>query len=106
MLAELIGVLDSFDLGLAAVKDDSAKKGMELIRLKLADSLKKLGLTVLEVKNGDVFDPSKHEVVGEIETGKIADGAVAEELERGYLFADRIIRAAKVKLAKAPPGGK
>lgn len=105
MLLELISVLDSFDLGLAAAKDETARKGMSLIRLKLEDSLKKFGLAVLTVKIGDVFDPNKHEVVGEAETLEIADGAVAEELEKGYLFLDRVIRAAKVKLAKAPLDG-
>lgn len=106
MLLELIGVLDSFDLGLAVVKDEAAQKGMNLIKMKLEDSLKKFGLATLAAKKGDMFDPEKHEVVGEIETKEITDGAVAEELERGYLFNDRIIRAAKVKVAKAPPGEK
>jgi len=103
LLLELIGVLDSFDLGLAVVKDEAAQKGMNLIKMKLEDSLKKFSLMALAVKKGDIFDPEKHEVVGEIETEELADGTVAEELERGYLFNDRIIRAAKVKVAKAPP---
>ncbi len=103
LLSELIGVLDSFDLGLAVIKDEAAQKGMNLIRMKLEDSLKKFGLTALVAKKGDIFDPEKHEVVSEIETREFADGAVAEELERGYLFNDRVIRAAKVKVAKAPP---
>ncbi|MDP1706589.1 MAG: nucleotide exchange factor GrpE [bacterium] len=100
LLLEMIEVLNSFDLGLAAVSDEAAKKGISLIKMKFEDSLKKFGLTAMIVQRGDIFDPEKHEVVGEIETKDWADGAIAEELERGYVLNDKVIRAAKVKVAK------
>ncbi|MDP2705648.1 MAG: nucleotide exchange factor GrpE [bacterium] len=103
LLLEMIEVLNSFDLGLAAVSDEAVKKGMNLIKMKFEDSLKKFGLAAIIVQKGDVFNPEKHEVVGEVETNDLADGVVFEELEKGYLLNDRVIRAAKVRVAKAPP---
>lgn len=100
LLLEMIEVLNNFDLGLAAVSDEATKKGMGLIKMKFEDSLKKFGLIAMVVQKGDIFDPEKHEVVGEIETKDWADGAIAEELEKGYLLNGKVVRAAKVKVAK------
>jgi len=99
-MKELITVLDSFDLGLMILKeDDPAKKGMMLIRSKLADILKKFGLSEITVKIGEDFNPNEQEAVGEVESDKPA-GTVVEEVERGYFLNGKVIRPAKVKLSK------
>lgn len=100
LLADLLYVLDSFDLGLATVDEkDHARKGMELIRAQLEEILRRHGMERVQVKSGDAFDPSRHEAVGEIEAG-VPPGAVAEEVGAGYLLHGKIVRPARVKLSK------
>ena len=50
---------------------------------------------------GTLFDPHKHEAVETEETEEQPEGTVLEEFVRGYKSHDRIIRAARVKVAKA-----
>jgi len=100
LMKDLITVLDSFDLGLAVLKeDDPAKKGMILIRSKLVDILKNFGLSEILVTIGEDFDPSKHEAVGEVES-EVPAGMIAEEVERGYLLNNKVIRPVKVRISK------
>ncbi|MDP3975231.1 MAG: nucleotide exchange factor GrpE [Candidatus Jorgensenbacteria bacterium] len=103
VLADLLHVLDSFDLGLATVDEkDPARKGMELIRGQLEEVMRRHGVARISVKPGDVFDPARHEAVGEIESG-IPPSAVAEEVGAGYLLHGKMVRPARVKLSKHAP---
>lgn len=102
LFEELIGVLDSFDFGLAMVKSDAAAyKGMEMIKIKLEDVLKKFGCEKMDSVVGQPFNPEQHEVVGEIESADKAAGTIIEEIGKGYFFNQRVLRPAKVKIAKA-----
>jgi molecular chaperone GrpE len=99
-IKELITVLDSFDLGLTMLKEeDTAKKGIILIRSKFAGILKKFGLSEIIVSAGQSFDPNQHEAVGEVESEQ-PPGTIAEEVERGYLLNNKVIRPTKIKLSK------
>lgn len=99
-MRELITVLDSFDSGLAALKDDEpAHKGLALIRSKFFDILKKFGLEEITVRPGQPFDPAQQEGVGETESSQLA-GMIAEVVEKGYLLNGRVLKPAKVKLSK------
>jgi len=51
---------------------------------------------------GELFDPHLHEAVLEVETSDFPDGHVAEELRKGYLYKDRVLRASMVKVARKP----
>jgi molecular chaperone GrpE len=101
LFSELIPILDSFNLAEKNIpekeKEENSIKGLILIKKKLEDSLKGLGLTEMETV-GKKFDPSLHEAVGEIE-GK-EQGIIVEEVEKGYLFENKVIRPAKVKMGK------
>lgn len=101
LLRDLIGVLDSFDLGLRALeKAGPVEKGVYMIRSQLVDILKKRGVEKISVKAGDNFDPSMAEAVAEAESDKSA-GTVLEEIEPGWRLHDKILRPARVKLAKS-----
>lgn len=103
LVGELIGVLDSFDLGIAALeKQGPVEKGVYMIRVQLEDVLKKRGLERIAVKRGDRFDPSIAEVVGETDS-ELPEGTVVEEIEPGYRLYDKIIRPARVKVSKGKP---
>ncbi|MBI4086133.1 MAG: nucleotide exchange factor GrpE [Candidatus Liptonbacteria bacterium] len=100
MLKQLISVLDSFDLGLAALeKAGKAEKGIYMIRSQLEDILKQRGLERISVKIGEQFNPMTAEAIAETESDQPA-GAVIEEIEPGYRLYDKIVRPARVKIAK------
>lgn len=100
ILSDLLHVLDSFDLGLATVDEkDPARKGMELIRGQLEEALRRHGVERVQVKPGDVFEPTKHEAVGEAVSG-VPPGAIAEEVGAGYFLHGKLVRPVRVKLSK------
>ena len=100
LVRDLLVVLDSFDLGLAALeKEGLAQKGMYLVRSQLEDILKSYGLERIAVSIGRVFDPAFQETIVEVESDKPA-GTVIEEIEKGYLLNGRVIRPARVKVVK------
>ena len=101
IILDLLTVLDSFGLAIAAMeKSGAVEKGVYLIRGQLQDVLRKRGLERIEAKQDDVFDPNIHEAVVVLETETKMDNIVAEEVEAGYALAGKVIRAAKVKVYK------
>lgn len=102
MVRDLIPILDSFELGIAALeKNGPVDKGVYIIKTQLEEVLKKKGLEKIKVSPGDPFDASKHESIGEIENSpSTSSGQVAEEIESGYLLNGRVVRPARVKLTK------
>lgn len=67
LVRDLITVLDSFDLAIAALeKDGKVEKGVYMIRAQLEDVLRKKGLERIVVNIGQPFDPSLHEAIGEV----------------------------------------
>lgn len=100
LLEELIGVLDSFDLGLAALeKAGPVEKGVYMVRSKLDNVLKQRGLERLPVKAGDMFDPSLSEAIVEAESDQ-PPGTIIEVIENGYKLHDRVLRPTRVKVPK------
>lgn len=100
VVSDLVRVLDSFDLGLAALeKDGKAEKGMYMIRAQLEDALKRRGLERVPIKIGDPFDPAIAESIGEV-VAELPPGSVAEEIEPGYRLFGKVIRPVRVRLAK------
>lgn len=100
IIRELIAVLDSFDLALITLeKEGKAEKGIYLIKSQLEDILKNYGLEKVITSVGQAFNPSSAEAVAEIESDKPA-GTIIEEIERGYALHGKLIRPARVKVAK------
>lgn len=100
MIRELITVLDSFDLALAAMeKEGKAEKGVYMIQTQLGEVLKKNGLERMPASVGGDFDPNLQETVGEVESDK-PPGTIIEEVAKGYLLNGRVIRPARVKISK------
>jgi len=100
LIREVIVVLDSFDLALVSSDgDEKSKRGLQLIRNQLEDILRKNGLVKIAVSIGGKFNPAEHEAIGEIESDK-PSGAIVEEVERGYGLNGKVVRAARVKIAK------
>jgi len=100
IIRDLINVLDSFDLALVALeKEAKTEKGIYLIRAQLEDILKQNGLERIIVSVGQPFDPALQEAIATVESDK-PSGTVVEEVEKGYLLNGKLIRPARVKVAK------
>jgi molecular chaperone GrpE len=103
-IEQVLPVLDAFDRALAA-SDDSAyadyRKGFELIRRQLWESLAKQGLVRID-SLGKEFNPHVHHAIERVETSDHADGIVIGEMQPGYMFHDRVLRPAMVRVASAP----
>jgi molecular chaperone GrpE len=106
LISELLPVLDNFDRALAASNDkagaDSVRKGVELIRKQLMDVLARRGLEQFSCV-GEDFDPRRAEAVSFVETDGHEPNTVVEEVCTGYACKDRVLRPAKVVVAR--PGG-
>lgn len=105
LVDDMLPVLDSFDLALAhglsaqAGLPNDAEKGILMIRAQFEDVLRKRGITEIKVEAGEGFNTEKHESVGEVESEHPA-GTIAEVVQKGYLFRDKVLRPARVRIAK------
>jgi molecular chaperone GrpE len=102
VLKELLPILDNFERALqapATPETDAFRKGIELIHKQMLDLLKKRGVTPIEALGHD-FDPNFHQAVIHEASADHREGEVMQELQRGYLLGDRLLRPAMVKVAK------
>lgn len=99
MLIDLLPVLDSFEIALSHKLPKDVKEGLNLIRSQFMNVLKRRGIEQISALPGEKFDPSRHESMGEVESD-YPPGAIAEQLQPGYLLKERVIRPARVKLSQ------
>ena len=101
-LQSLLPVLDGFEMALASDGDgEDYRRGVELIYQQLCAALEKLGLERMETK-GHGFDPYLHEAVAMVVSEQYPDQQIVEEIQGGYMFKQRVLRPAMVKVAKQP----
>ena len=108
IVLELLSILDDLErtVELAQSKHQDLAaflKGVEMILAHLYEMLKEQGVKPIEA-NGKIFDPNYHEALMQVETKDVPEHTVVEELQKGYLLNDRVIRTAKVKVAKKTGG--
>ncbi|HTV60547.1 MAG TPA: nucleotide exchange factor GrpE [Verrucomicrobiae bacterium] len=104
LLESLLPVLDAFDLALASNSRGASPeylKGFELTRRQLWDVLSKEGIQRIEAV-GKEFNPHLHHALERVETTEHAEGTVVAELQPGYVYHDRVLRPAMVRVAAAP----
>lgn len=98
----LLPALDDMDRALATLTSDTSKEklleGIKLVFSRLSRCLEQVGVKPL-MSVGEPFDPKFHEPVQEVETTEFPDGAVVQELRRGYIINDKVIRPALVNVA-------
>jgi molecular chaperone GrpE len=100
---ELLAVVDNFERARTQIKPGT-DEGMEIhksyqgVYKSFVDSLKRLGVSPMRPE-GQPFDPNYHEALLQEPTSEHPEGTVMEELVRGYLLEDRVLRHAKVKVA-------
>ena len=103
LLESLLPVLDAFERALAAPAAGSGdyRKGVELIYKQLWDTLARAGLQRVEAV-GKTFDPFLHHAIERVESAEHPDQTVLGELQRGYLFKERLLRPALVRVGVSP----
>jgi molecular chaperone GrpE len=95
-------IVDNFEraLQVPSPDGDALRKGVELIHKQMLDFLRKRGVTPIEAQGAD-FDPNFHQAVIHETSPFHREGEVIEELQRGYMLGDKLLRPAMVKVAKA-----
>jgi molecular chaperone GrpE len=105
LLKELLPVLDNLERALSHVKDASERspwiEGVELTYRQCQDVLKKFGVTPIK-SVGEIFDPGRHQAVTYLDTNEQPENHVAEELQKGYLYHERVLRPSMVAVARKP----
>jgi molecular chaperone GrpE len=104
-LKAFLPVLDHFDRALETTVDsDDAKalhQGMRIVRDEFLKALQQVGVERLEVEPGEVFDPHRHEALMRQPAEGVEPNHVTAQLQPGYVFRGRVLRAAKVAVAPA-----
>ena len=103
MLKELLPIVDNLERALQAPAGsdvDAYRKGVEMIQRQMVDLLRKRGVTPIEAVGAE-FDPNYHQAVTYDVSPDHREGEVIEELQRGYMLGERLLRPAMVKVAKA-----
>lgn len=104
IILELLNILDDLErtVDLAQSKHQDLPvflKGVEMILAHLYEMLKEYGVKPIEAE-GKLFDPHYHEALMQAEDKDVPEHTILEELQKGYLLNDRVIRTTKVKVSK------
>lgn len=105
LLRELLPVLDNLERAVAHAQesggDGNLLAGVEMTMGQLRKVFDQFGVTPVEAL-GKPFDPAHHEAMGQVESAEFPAGSVAQELQKGYLLNQRLLRPALVMVSKAP----
>ena len=77
------------------------RDGVQMILDQLLGVLKESGVEPVDAM-GQPFDPNLHEALSQEETTEVEEGTVVQQVQRGYKLNDRLVRPARVVVAKAP----
>jgi molecular chaperone GrpE len=112
LVRDILPALDDFQRALDHARETSdfegLANGVELVERKLLKTLEDFGIRPIEAE-GRPFDPAVHEAVTMIEAPGTEPGTVVEELRKGYLLGDRVVRPSQVVVSESSraegPGG-
>jgi molecular chaperone GrpE len=108
LLRDLLPIVDNLERAVAAARGGGNGKpiveGVEMVLRSMLDFLRGHGVTQLSVV-GEPFDPQRHEAIAQVESSQHPPNTVLEEHHRGYLIGDRMLRPARVSVAKPDNGG-
>lgn len=103
MAQELLAVVDSFEQGLIYEKDDlTVKNGLQLTYSVLLEVLAKFGIKEINAAVSDSFNPQCHEAISMQETTDMEANKIVAVVQKGYFIHERILRAARVVVSRAP----
>ncbi len=101
---KLIEVMDNFDRGMKAIETvedcEKVKECYNLAYKNFNDVMTKIGVNVINAVD-EVFDPNLHEAVMRTPTDEKPENTVIEELQKGYMLGDKVLRPTLVRVATA-----
>jgi molecular chaperone GrpE len=104
LLERLVAIVDNFELGLEAAKDEGEQSavysGMTLVLKQLNDFLTENGLQPIEAE-GQKFDPNLHEAIAH-QPSDLPEGTIIRQTRRGYRFKDRLLRPSQLVVSSGP----
>ena len=102
IIERILPVIDNFERGLATVPEDAKgtplAEGMEKIYKQFRKTLEEAGVKAIEAV-GQEFDPNYHNAVMHVDDESLGENIVAEELQKGYMYRDSVVRHSMVKVA-------
>jgi len=102
IIEKILPVIDNFERGLAAVPQDQMEdpfaEGMTKIYKQMMTILEELGVKPIAAV-GEEFNPDFHNAVMHIEDETLGENIIAEELQKGYMYHDSVVRHSMVKVA-------
>jgi molecular chaperone GrpE len=108
LVADLLPGLDNLERALHAARQDATPasaqiaEGVGMVLKQFKEALARVGVQELQAQ-GEVFDPTRHEAIEVVPVPPHQDGRIVEEVQRGYMVHDRLLRPAKVVVGKAAP---
>ena len=99
IIEKVLPIVDNFERGLAAVpeeqKDDAFVTGMDKVYKQLMTEFDSIGVKPIEAV-GQEFNPDLHNAVMQVESEEFEPGIVAQELQKGYMYKDTVVRHSMV----------
>jgi len=114
LAGDMLGVVDNLRRAVEAVSEEDARNnetlrtlldGVKMTEKELADALEKHGVTPVQAVPGEKFNPHYHEAMFEVPTDEQQPGTIVHILQTGYMLNDRLLRPARVGVAKAADQG-
>lgn len=103
VIEKILPVVDNFERGLATVPEDEKDApfvdGMNKVYRQLLTELENLGVKPIEAV-GKEFDPNFHNAVMQVENDELEPGTVAQELLKGYMYRDTVVRHSMVAVVQ------
>lgn len=102
IIEKILPVVDNFERGILAIPEEDQgspfAEGMEKIYKQLIKTLEDAGVKPIEAV-GQPFDPNYHNAVMHIEDEALGENIIAQELQKGYLYRDTVVRHSMVQVA-------
>lgn len=102
LITELLPTVDNFDRAMAATSEngdyESLAKGVDMIFRQLMQTLEQEGLKAMNAV-GEPFNPEFHQAIMQVESDEHEEGIVVEEVQKGYMLKDKVLRPAMVKVS-------
>ena len=110
--AESLPLIDNIDRAIISFKNDESLKdskdlikiidGIEIVKKDLVSIFKKNGIEAIDCINKK-FDPNFHQAMLEVDNSQKEPGTVVQEIQKGYMMKDRLLRPSLVGVAKKKP---
>jgi len=105
---ELLTVVDHLGLALKHAGESGEtvqglQQGVELVYKQLRDALEKFGIKRFAAE-GETFDPARHDAMMQVVTDEVPENTVAQVMQDGYLYHEKVLRHAKVGVSKKQDG--